>query len=65
MDKGLNYSNVYNRQTKRFSTEMFESTGITQEPLAYNVSPKVLQENEGISYLGLEFGECKALIDWL
>jgi len=66
---GLNYSNVAevneNGDAKLYSREKFEQLGITDEPLAYNLSLKFLLNNEGTKYLELEFGENKPLIDWL
>lgn len=61
---GLNYSSVYDPDKKMFAMELFEKTGNTQEPLAYNLSLKYLLNNEVAKYLGLNFGEDKTLIDW-
>jgi len=65
VDMGLNYSNVFDKGKKCFSKEMFEKTGFSEEPLAFNVSLKSLRQNDGVDYLGLQFGETRALIDWL
>ncbi len=59
---GLNYSQVYDVAEKKISQAMLDNSGINTEPLSYNLSYKVLQNN---SYTNeLNFGECKALIDW-
>ena len=61
---GLNYSNIYDEETKMLSDEKMKALGITQEPLAYNLSLKTLFNNEITRNLDFEFGEVKALIDW-
>lgn len=62
---GLNYSNVYDKPKKMISTELWEKSGIKAEPIAYNLSQDVLLNNDATKELGLDFGESKALIDWL
>lgn len=64
VDKGLNYSNVYDTERRTISTEKFDATGNTQEPLAHNVRLGFLTDNDITNGLGLDFGEIKALIDW-
>ena len=64
VDKGLNYSNVYDTEKRTISTEKFDATGNTQEPLAHNVRLGFLTNNDITNGLGLDFGEIKALIDW-
>ena len=61
---GLNYSNVYNKSEKMISQELWEKSGIKNEPVAYNLSQKALLKNGVTEELELEFGETKALIDW-
>ncbi len=61
---GLNYSNVYDKETNMISSDMWQKTGIKNPPLAYNISQKVLLNNIMTEPLGFEFGETKALIDW-
>ncbi len=62
--QGLNYSNVYDVETKMLSPKMFAATGFEKEPVAYNLNLKFLLNNEATQSVGLEFGEVKALIDW-
>lgn len=61
---GLNYSNVYDKSTGTISSELWEKTGIKNEPVAYNLSLKTLLNNGVTKELELKFGEEKALIDW-
>jgi len=61
---GLNYSNVYDKETKTISTELWGKSGIEEEPVAYNLSLKFLLNNVLTKELGLDFGEEKALVDW-
>jgi len=61
---GLNYSNIYDEKTKTLSDEKMKELGITQEPLAYNLSLKTLFNNEITQNLDFEFGKVRAMIDW-
>ena len=61
---GLNYSNIYDEETKMLSDEKMKALGITQEPLAYNLSLKTLFNNEITQNLDFEFGEVRAMLDW-
>lgn len=61
---GLNYSNVFDKNKKILSPELWEKSEIKKEPLAYNLGLKHLLNNELTKELKLEFGEEKALIDW-
>ena len=65
MELGLNYGEVYDPETKMFLQDKYLKTGYKQEPLAYNTSSEFLRERLGKDFLGLDFGEEKALIDWL
>lgn len=64
MCSGLNYSQVYDENTKTISNEMMKKSGIETEPVAYNLSLKFLLNNELTKKMELDFGEEKALIDW-
>jgi len=61
---GLNYSNVFDKTLKIISLEMWETTGIEKEPVAYNIGLKALLRNDLVKEYGLEFKEIRALIDW-
>ncbi len=62
VDYGLNYSNVYDINEKKFDIEKINSLNYEFEPLSYNISANYLKNNEYTK--GLDFGETKALIDW-
>lgn len=64
VDEGLNYSNVYDFETKTISSEKYKSTGIEQEPLAHNVGVYYLTDNEITETLGLDFGEIKPMCEF-
>ena len=61
---GLNYSNIYDEETKTLSDVKMYKLGIEQEPLAYNLSLKTLLNNDIAKNLDFEFGEVKTMIDW-
>ncbi len=61
---GLNYSNIYDKETKTLSDVKMYELGIEQEPLAYNLSLKTLLNNDIAKNLDFEFGEVKTMIDW-
>ena len=64
VDEGLNYSNVYDFETKMISSEKYKKTGIEQEPLAHNVGVYYLTDNEITETLGLKFGEIKPMCEF-
>ena len=64
VDKGLNYSNVYDYENDTISDEKYHKTGIKQEPLAHNVGMHFMTNNDFINSIGLKFGEIKPMIDW-
>lgn len=64
VDKGLNYSNVYDKETKTLSSKRWKETGIETEPVSYNVERDFLLNNNLTKELELDFGASKALIEW-
>ena len=62
---GLNYSNVYDENIGMISDELWKKSGIKNEPVAYNLGTKALCSNSVTKELELDFGEAKALIEWL
>lgn len=64
VEKGLNYSKVYDNENNYLSMEMFKSAEFKHEPLATNLSPEFLKIRVGKDLMNLEFGEEKPLIDW-
>ncbi len=63
-EKGLNYSNVIDPNTKQVSSEKYKQTGIEEEPLAFNVSYNFLTGKDFEESFNFAFGEKKPLIDW-
>ena len=63
--QGLNYSKVADEEKKIISEEKYIASGYIQEPLAFNVSYKFLTNKEHEIGYGIQFGECKSLIEWL
>lgn len=61
---GLNYSNVYDLETKTISEEKWIKSEIKQKPIAYNLSQKVLKDKSLTEKLDFTFSENKSLIDW-
>lgn len=64
VDEGLNYSNVYDFETGKISSEKYKQTGIEQEPLAHNVGVYYLTDNEITKSIGLDFGEIKPMFEF-
>lgn len=61
---GLNYSEVYDKEAKMISSELFEQKGYEVEPVAFNLDLDFLINSEEAKSFGLGFGEQKALVDW-
>ncbi len=64
-DLGLNYSNVYDEKTNTFTSEKFKASGISQEPLAYNLGLKFLIGEVGKKGMKLDFGDEKTITDFM
>ena len=64
VDKGLNYSNVYDFEKQNLSSKKCKELGIKQEPLAHNVGLHFILDNSITNQLKINFGESKSLIDW-
>ena len=45
--------------------ELFKKTGYKAEPVAYNLGVQFLMEKFGKDIMDIDFGEVKALIEWL
>ena len=65
IEKGLNYSSVYNFEKNSLSSELVKKLGYKTDPLAYNLSSEYLMQKFGKEIMNLDFGEVKPLIDWL
>lgn len=61
---GLNYSNVYDKEKKIISGEMWKETGIEEEPKLFNVSYNFLTNESFAKGFKFQFGDKKPLIDW-
>lgn len=64
VSKGLNYSNVYDKELGIITTEKWKQTGIEVEPVSHNVNLKFLLNNKLTRHLNLELGSQKVLMDW-
>lgn len=65
VEKGLNYSKVYDKEKNNLSIEKAKKLGYKNDPVAYNLNFYDLREKVGKEMLNLDFGEEKSLIDWL
>ena len=64
VDKGLNYSKVYDFEKQNLSSKKCKELGIKQEPLAHNVGLHFILDNSITNQLKINFGDSKSLIDW-
>ena len=61
MSLGLNYSDVYDKETRQFSTEKAISLGIKATPKIYDLSYSVLMKDAG----DIDFGDVRMLFEWI
>ena len=62
---GLNYSKVYNSETKMLDDELVKKYGYKNTPKAYPLSFKTLMSEDLFEDVKIDFGEIKSLIEWL
>lgn len=62
---GLNYSNVYDDKKRKFDFSIVEKMGYKHIPKPFPVSRKLLMAEDLFEGEPLDFGESKALIEWL
>ncbi|OLA78546.1 MAG: hypothetical protein BHW55_00895 [Candidatus Melainabacteria bacterium 35_41] len=62
--KGLNYSNVMDKNGKEINIEKFKNLHVEEEPLAFNISYKFLTDSDFERGFNFKFGDKKPLIDW-
>ena len=62
---GLNYSKVYNSETKMLDENLIEKQGYKNKPKAYNLSFKTLMDKDLFKDIQIDFGEIKSLVEWL
>ena len=65
MNRGLNYSNVLDKETGKISNKLYEEGGYKNNPQASSLTLNVIKNEFGQKVMGLNFGEVKPLIDWL
>ena len=63
-EKGLNYSNVICKRTKKVSEWKHKRMHVEENPNIYNVRYKDLADEELAKALGFSFGEIKSMVDW-
>ena len=61
VDLGLNYTSVYDKERNAFIWD--ENDAVV--PKAYNIDRTVLRNNEKAELFDINFGEDKALVEWL
>ncbi len=62
---GLNYSNVYDKETKRLLMDVIEKNHYKNLPRVFNLNIDNIRTLELVKELGIEFGIQKSLYDWL
>ena len=62
---GLNYSKIYDSKTKTFDPELIKKHGYKNIPKIYDLRFKTLMSEDIFVDKKIEFGEIKALIEWL
>lgn len=62
---GLNYSKIYDSKTKTFDPELIKKHGYKNVPKTYDLRFKTLMSEDIFVDKKIEFGEIKALIEWL
>lgn len=61
MSLGLNYANVYDKETGQFSDEKAALLGINAKPQIYDLSYSVLMNEAG----DINFGDVRMLVEWI
>ena len=61
MSLGLNYADIYDEETKQFSTEKTKALGIKATPQIYDLSYSSLMKDAG----NLDFGDVRMLVEWI
>ena len=65
MNEGLNYSDVFDKDSNTLTSEKFKTMGYKKEPIAFNLGPEDLKTKFGKEIMNIDFGEEKTLLDWL
>lgn len=61
---GLNYSNVYDKNSRQILTELYKENNYYIPPTAFKLNYRNIMSLPLAKELNLEFGEVKRLIDW-
>ena len=61
MQSGLNYADVFDPETNKFSEEKMKELGIKSTPKVYDLSYSSLMAGAG----GLDFGDVRMLVEWI
>jgi len=64
VDLGLNYSNVFDKETNTISSKLWKDSGIPTEPVSFNIDLPFLCDNQTTKQIGLEFGTIKDFLEW-
>ena len=62
---GLNYSNVYDKETKELLLDVIEEMQYKNLPRVFNLDINNIRKLDLVKELGIEFGEQKPLEEWL
>lgn len=62
---GLNYSNVYDKETKELLINVIEENHYKNLPRVFNLNINNFRELDLVKELGIEFGDQKSLEKWL
>ena len=61
MKIGLNYANVYDEKTGKFSLEKVKELGLKSTPKSYDLSYSIVMKESGIK----DFGDVRMLFEWV
>ena len=62
---GLNYSNVYDKETKKLLMDVIKENHYQNIPRVFNLDITNIRKLDLVKELGIEFGEQKPLEEWL
>ncbi len=65
VDLGLNYSNVFDKKNNKLDPELIENGHFSERPRPYPITRDSLMDKDLFVGEPLNFGESKALIEWL
>ena len=62
---GLNYSNVFDKNTKELLPDIIKKNNYKNMPKVFDMNITNIEKLDLVQELNIEFGEQKALLDWL